>query len=365
MATSDELKKLLSTQTVSIKSKTAALAALEAQRKKIKKPTGKAATKKALAAYEARLSAFDARLRTEKASLNSLKAKQVSTQNKYYQSTGQYEQLLKGTERDAYLAVSALFKTYGLESLAGKIFDYVKNGYSGDTISILLQDTKEYKTRFAGNEARKAAGLPVLSAGEYLATEASYRQIMQSAGLPIGFYDQPSDFSSWIGKNVSPSEIQTRVDLATQATTLANPAYRKALNQMGISDNELTAYFLDQARALPHIQKAAATAAVGAEALKQGLTFDKTYAEQLATSGISAEEAQQGYSQIASSLDTFRALGSIYGEEYNQRTAEQATFEGSGSAIGKQRRLLSAERGAFGGASGGSRAGLSQAGGSR
>lgn len=289
----------------------------------------------------------------------------ADTQNKIYLREGQYDKLLSGENRDAFMAINALFKSYGLESLAGKIYEYVKNGYSADTVSILLQDTSEYKSRFAGNEDRKKAGLPVLSPAEYLATEASYKQIMQSAGLPTGFYDQNSDFNVWIGKNVSPSEIQSRVDLATQATVLANPNYRKALNQMGVSDSELTAYFLNPDKALPILQKSAATAAVGAAALNQGLTFDKAYSEQLALQGISSEEAQSGYSQVASELDTMRALGKIYGQEWSQRTSEEGIFQGSGDAINKKARLMSAERGAFSGSTGGARGGLSQAGGAR
>jgi hypothetical protein len=331
--------------------------------KALKKPSAK--DKKATAKYNAALAASKALVIKLNASIAASNASITKAQNTIYTNTGQYDKLLQGANRDAYLAIQSLFKSYGLDTLAPKIYDYVKNGYSSDTISILLQDTAEYKNRFAGNEARKKAGLPVLSPAEYLSTEASYRQIMESAGLPVGFYDSPSDFNAWIGKNVSPSEIQTRVDLATQATVLSNPAYRQALNKMGIGDNELTAYFLDQNKALPFIQKSAATAAVGAEAIKQGLSFDQSYAEQLATSGISADEAKQGYSTIASSLDTYRALGQIYGAEWNQRTAEQATFEGNATQLNKQNRLLSAERGAFAGSTGGSRTGLGQAGGSR
>lgn len=289
----------------------------------------------------------------------------ADVQNKIYLREGQYDKLLSGSNRDAFMAVNALFKSYGLETLAPKIYEFVKNGYSADTISILLQDTSEYKSRFAGNEDRKKAGLPVLSPAEYLATESSYRQIMQSAGLPSGFYDQPSDFNKWISRNVSPSEIQSRVDLAAQATVLANPDYRKALNQMGISDSELTAYFLNPDKALPLLQKSAATAAVGAAALGQGLTFDKAYSEQLALEGISADEARSGYSQVASELETMRALGKIYGQEWSQRTSEEAAFQGSGEAINKKARLMSAERGAFSGSTGGARGGLSQAGGAR
>lgn len=269
-----------------------------------------------------------------------------------------YEDLLQGSQRDAYLAVTNLFKTYGLESLAPKIYDYIKNGYSGDTISILLQDTPEYKTRFAGNEARKSAGLPVLSPGEYLATEASYRQIMESAGLPAGFYDQPSDFTTWIGKNVSPTEIQSRVDLASQATILANPSYRQALNQMGIKDSELTAYFLDPTKALPTLQKSAATAAIGAQALEQGMTFDTDYASKLASQGITAQQAQQGYSNIKQNLQQFQNLSNIYGGQYNQRTSEQAIFEQNADALERQRRLVNREAASFGGSVGTAQNGL-------
>ena len=292
--------------------------------------------------------------------------KQLATaETRYYSQTGQYDKLLTGTNRDAYMAINTLFKSYGLETLAGKIFDYVKNGYSADTISILLQDTQEYKTRFAGNEARLKAGLPVLSAGEYLATEASYRQIMESAGMPIGFYDQSSDFVKWIAKNTSPSEIQSRVDLATQATALAPASYRQALKQMGISDTEMTAYFLDPTKALPFLQKSAATAAIGSEAIQQGLTFDQTYAEQLAMRGVSASQAQEGYSQVAQELGTMSELGKIYGSEWGQRQSEEAVFGTSAAASTQKAGLIAREKGAFGGATGGGRAGLAQSGGAK
>lgn len=290
---------------------------------------------------------------------------QADTQNKIYVKNGQYDKLLSGTERDAFMAVQALFKTYGLDSLAGKIYDYTKNGYSPDTVSILLQDSPEYKARFVGNAARVKAGLPVLSPAEYLSTESSYKQIMQAAGMPLGFYDQPGDFASWIGKDVSPTEVQSRVDLATQATTLANPDYKKALNQMGISDATITAHFLDQTKALPFLQKEASTAAIGAQALHQGLGFDQGYAGQLATEGITAQQAQQGYSQIGVELPQLTQLGNIYGEQWGQRQSEQAVFEGSASALSQEQRLVSREKGSFSGNVGAAaaRGGLSQGGG--
>ena len=286
-------------------------------------------------------------------------------QNKVYEATGQYDKLLQGTERDAFMAINALFKTYNLESLAGKIFDYVKNGYSADTISILLQDTKEYKDRFSGNEARKAAGMPVLSPGEYLSIESSYRQIMSSAGLPPGFYDTPRDFSDFIAKDMSAQELQSRVDMATQATILAPPMYREALKRVGLGEGDMIAVFLDEQRAMPFLTKAVATAAIGAEALKQGLEFDVQYAGDLATSGLSAEQARQGYSQIGQELETMKNLGSIYGEQYGQREAEEAILGGKAGAIKKRGKLASQERAQFSGAAGAARGGLAQRGGQK
>ena len=157
--------------------------------------------------------------------------------------------------------------------------------------------------------------------------------------------------------------------MASQATILANPEYRAALNKMGIDDAHLTAYFLDSSRALPYLQKAAATAQVGAEALRNNLQFDQGYAENLATMGVSADQARQGYQQIAGELDTLKALGGYYGEEWNQQQSEAATFgtAGSTAAQKKQQRLLSQERGQFSGGANAAqgRGGLTQAGGAQ
>lgn len=334
------------------KSTQASLKALQAQAAKLKGKTDKGS--------KATLAGINARIVQVQGSLNAVTNKVNDTQNKYYQATGQYDKLLTGTNRDAYLALDTLFKGYGLESLAGKIYDYVKNGYSADTIGILLQDTPEYKARFAGNDARLKAGLPVLSPADYINTENSYRQILRQSGLPEGFYDSTDDFTDWISKDVSPTEVQSRVDLATQATALANPAYKLALNQMGIDDGHMAAYFLDPDKSLPLLQKAAATAAIGAAALSQGLTFNQSYAEQLATTGITATQAQQGYGQVAQELGTMQALAGTYGQAWSQAQSEQSVFGTDASAVAQKNSILSQEKGAFSAQSGGAKSGLSQ-----
>lgn len=286
-------------------------------------------------------------------------------QNEVYSSEGQYDKLLSGDSRDAFLAIKTVFANYGLESLAGKIFDFVKNGYSSDTISILLQDSDEYKKRFAANETRKKAGLNVLNPAEYIAAENSYRQILRQSGLPKGFYDGNDDFVGFLTGDVSPTELQDRVNLATQASTLANASMKQALQQMGIGQGEIAAYFLDSKKAMPFIQKAAAKAAIGAEALQRGFAFDQAYADELATSGISRDQAAQAYSRIGDQFTTMQSLGNIYGGGWSQRQAEEDVFRGGNEASAQKNRLIANERGNFSGSAGTGRSGLSQRGGQR
>src|SRR6266571_3282439 len=111
---------------------------------------------------------------------------------------------LSGSNRDAFVALETLFTQYGLGSLVNNIFNFIKQGYSQDTITLLLQDTPEYKQRFAGNAIRQKNGLAILSPADYLATEASYYQVVKAAGLPANFYNSTSDWVNWIGNDVSP-----------------------------------------------------------------------------------------------------------------------------------------------------------------
>jgi hypothetical protein len=317
-------------------------------------------------ALQARLTAKQAAVKAQTAAQTASVTKQGTLQNTVYEVSGQYDKLLSGANRDAFLSLKSLFGQFGLDSLAGKIYDYVKQGYGADTIGLLLQDTKEYKTRFAGNEARTKAGLPVLSPADYLSTEASYRQILSSAGLPKGFYDNPADFTRWIASDVSPTEIKSRVDLATAATGQANPEYKNALFQMyGINESDLTAYFLDRKTAEPILKKQAAAGAIGAAAIRRGFAANTLDLESYATIGITADQAEQAYSQIADGFESMLGIAGRYGTNWSQREAEQEVFTpgaartvGAESAAEKGKRLKSQERASFAGQQGSSVQGL-------
>ncbi len=282
--------------------------------------------------------------------------------NKYYEASGQYEKLLTGANRDAYASLRAMFNQFGLGSLAPKIYEFAKQGYGADVISLLLQDTKEYKERFAANAVRAKKGMGVLTPAEYLQTEQAYRQVLSQAGLPKGFYDSVTDFSNWIAGDVSPTEVKSRVDLAVANTMQANNSTVQALQQLyGVDNAHVVAFFLDDKKALPLLQKQAQAAQFGGEALKRGLTLDKGNLEDFVTAGLSQSQVSQGFQAVAEALPNIQAIAARYGEApFTQSELEQDIIGGQATNLGETRRkrLASQERGLFSGFSGASSGGL-------
>lgn len=260
---------------------------------------------------------------------------------------------MPGQERDAYAALTTLFNSYGLGSLAPKILSYLQNGYGSDTITILLQQTDEYKKRFAGNQQRIANGLQVLTPAEYLSTEASYKQLLRQNGLSDHF-DNEGNFADWIGKDVSPTELSDRVNMAVQATTQAPPQVTQYFNQLGIGTGDLAAYFLNDQNPTPALQLKLNQAQIGGAALQQNLQISAADSLKYAQRGVTYQQAQSAYQRIADILPTASQLSQIYKSQapVNQQTLEQQYLGQSGSAQLATERLGQQEAAAFSGQSG-------------
>jgi hypothetical protein len=259
---------------------------------------------------------------------------------------------MDNNKRDAYEFLKRTFEEYGLGSLAPTILEYIQQGYGADTIALMLQDTPEYKARFSANEARKKAGLSVLSPAEYLSLERSYRQILESNGLPSGFFDDVSDFTAWIGGDVSPAEIQDRVQIGVRAVNNTDESFVSTLREYGLGSGDLLAAVLDRDRALPLLQKTVREAEIGAEARRQGLSLTQARAAYFESMGVDQGTAANAYQMIGAGLPTLAMLGDIYGDSgYGQGTMEDELLGRSGMASERRRRLQGREVGSFSGQS--------------
>lgn len=258
---------------------------------------------------------------------------------------------LEGEDRDIYVAITSTLREYGLESLADTVLGFIQQGYSGDTVSLLLQETDAYKRRFSANEARRQKGLPVLSPAEYLATERAYRQVMSAAGLPVGYYDQPEDFATLMGNDVSPTEVQQRVAVASNLLNNMDPTIRAQWEQF-YTRGDIVAYALDPERATSVLERqygAAQAAAIGAG---QGLSIQQSVAEEIGAAGVSESNLRQGMAVASSLASQGQRLSEIHGGTYSDEDAVRETFIGSAASSERRRRLASQERAAFKGAGG-------------
>lgn len=258
---------------------------------------------------------------------------------------------LTGPDRDAYTAITNTLRAYGLESLAPTVLGFIQQGYAAETINVLLQNTDAYKKRFAANEARRQKGLPVLSPAEYLAVERAYREVMSAAGLPVGFYDEPSDFEQWIANDVSPLEVQERVRVATDMVNNLDPNARAVMEQW-YSRGDLIAYALDRERATTVLDRQWRAAQIGGAAQSQGVSISRETAEGLSADGITQDQARQGFAAVSALSQNADRLSQIHGGTYTEDDAVQEVFRSNQEAARRRRRLASQERAAFSGGSG-------------
>lgn len=253
------------------------------------------------------------------------------------------------------IAVTAdRFAKYNLTSLLPVIKKLAVEGATEATISITLQETPEYKTRFKANDDRIKKGLKVLTPAEYLNVEDSYRQVLRAYGLKQ--FDTDAYVSQFIANDMSPTELSNRVQTAVQRVQNADPGVSQTLRDYyGIGQADLVGYVLDPAANMERINRQVSAAEIGNAARTQGLNAGVAVSEQLAAQGITQAEAQKGYSTIADILPTAEKLSGIYGTQlpgYDMSAAEQETFNGLASAQRKRKRLSSAEIASFSGTTG-------------
>jgi hypothetical protein len=227
-------------------------------------------------------------------------------------------------------------------------------GASESTITLQLQETEEYKTRFKANQDRIKKGLRVLEPSDYLNLEDDYRQILRAYGLKQ--FDNDAYVNQFISNDISTTELSNRVVTAVQRVQNADPAILATLRgYYGITDNDLVAYVLDPNQQFQKIERQVAAAEIGAAAGLQGLKAGVSVAEQLAAQGITKAQAQKGYATIADILPTAEKLSDIYKgteDEYRQAEAEQEVFNTLASAQRKRTKLAQRELAAFSGSAG-------------
>ena len=244
--------------------------------------------------------------------------------------------VIPATGANAIQMLTALFTGYGLNGdIAAGIAAMKQGGLYDLTIKSIMESpdpsmalknmnltpsqqsagqnlVNAWNTRFAGNVLRQQAGLPPLSAADYISTEDSYKQVMAAAGLPVAVMGKDY-FAKLMAVDVSSAEVQQRVNAAMAAVRAEDPFVIQQLNQQGLGTGDMALHLLDPSVASNVIAQKVQAAQISAEAARQNVNTNQDYAMQLAAQGVSQGQAQQGFQSIAQQLPATQELASRYG----------------------------------------------------
>lgn len=245
---------------------------------------------------------------------------------------------LTSDQSSAKAIITDTLDQYGLGSLATNAWNMYLAGESTDQVMLEIRGTPEYKQRFPGMAALAASGHAITET-DYINLENKYTAVLRQAGMPAGFYDTPDDFATFIGKQVSPDELTSRLNDATALTYTLPPEVRANLGRLyGMSIGDITAHFLDPdvAQPLLHQQFLSAGAAAGAQLSGYG-NLTASEAQQVALSGADFGQSLQGFGQLAGESQLFTPLAGNQGESaISEQDQLAAQFGGNANA---QRRI--------------------------
>jgi hypothetical protein len=239
---------------------------------------------------------------------------------------------------DARDTLANFLRPYGLD--AQDVIDAAwtfaqENPGLAENDSLLIASTNKtdtYKKRFRGNDARRARGDAELSPAAYLQYEEGYRQAIRAAGFPVGFYDTQEDFARFIGSDLEPRELTTRLERGYKAVSQADPQIVAEMKRLYmVDDASLAAYFIDPARAEEIVLRQAEAAQIAAQAQTQAqMSLSAQEAEMLSRQGVTPQQAQERFGSLLQTQELFRQVQQ--GEEEITREQQLAAVGGNAAA---------------------------------
>jgi hypothetical protein len=254
----------------------------------------------------------------------------------------------EANRRSAFALIEEELTRLGLPSLISDIKKFLTEGYSAEEARLLLPQTEAYKTRFAGNEGRKAKGLPTYTPSEYLAAEQTYRDLFNQYNL--GELANQNTFTALIGGLTSIDETKARIDNVFSKIDNAPGELKTQLS------NYLGAYGVgDETKQRSQIALALMQGPEGINQLETNLrkAYIRTGAatsrvdvaeqniseleKQLTTSGYSTEQigniSKEAYSSLAETLPSVQKLAEISKQD-TTGLQEELTQEAFGKTTG-------------------------------
>ena len=293
-----------------------------------------------------------------------------------------YEAERSERRRSAFALIEEELTRLNLPSLISDIKKFMTEGYTAEEARLLLPQTEAYKTRFAGNEGRRAKGLPTYTPGEYLTAEQTYRDLFNQYNL--GELATQNTFTALIGgltsideakariENVfskidnAPNELKTQLSNYLGAYGVGDPTKQRSQIALALMQGPEGINQLETNLRKAYIRTGAAMSKVD--------VAEETVSElekQLTTSGYSTQQigniAKEAYATIAEVAPVTQKLAEISQQDttgLQEELTKEAFGQTTGTLMPSQRRkkLQEQEQARFAGQAGTTQVSLGQVG---
>lgn len=246
----------------------------------------------------------------------------------------------------------------GLESLADKIDQYIKDDLTPAQVKINIVGTDEYKKRFPGMEALAKAG-KAITEKTYIDNERAYDTVLRAHGLDTSLFGTTEQYGKYLANQVSPVELENRVAIAADRVNKNADVLAALNNYYGVDKGAAIAYLLDPKLGMDLVQKQARAAEIGAAAAAAGFSFGEgQVGAGVAESFINAagtEDLQTlkvDFGKARQLATTQSRLAQIEGENYRDTEAITAVLAQDQARIMESQRRAAREVARFSGSSG-------------
>lgn len=250
---------------------------------------------------------------------------------------------------NAFTMLQALLDSWGLSSLTNDVRGMLTAGDTAEVIPIKLRETEAYKTRFKGNADRIKNGLPALSEAEYLSTEAALRGVVRRF-VGQGEFDTQENLQKWISNDMSPNELNERLDLYQQNWDSRPQFVKDAWAAHGFTPRDALRALMDPSITETDLKRRAQVYSIGAEAVEafgdsRALNVERL--GQLADQGVTVDQAEKGYRDIAGRFDYEGFLARTAGMDLTLAEQEDAALLGDQRAEQQRRKVLNTDTARF------------------
>ena len=268
--------------------------------------------------------------------------------------------LIAQSQNSAKAILTGLLAQFGLQDLGNWANEQIMLGKDANAVVMEMRYGTDptvraaYDTRFPGMALRRAAGMSEISESAYIETVRGYNQIAKTAGLNADFLGTGDSVTQLIAGDISLSEWRSRVQVAEEASRVADPEVLNMLStRYNYDQKDIVALFLDPEKTKSYMANkrvlgASKIAGVSATLIGREQSFSQQLSEYLNDMGVQKREAAARLAPVAglaqSVLGEQQISGTLIGESLFGLTANKdvdrrkqsrnASFQGRGGLMG-------------------------------